>query len=160
MAQVKVTTKWKILEVVDRFFDNATATSIGKTVSDEAKRMISEGQSPVRGYGRFEKYANKDSYPGDRKPARPVNLDLTGKMLKGYGHQVSSKKNTVEVGMVRGDNTDKEIAGYHQEGTDKMAQRRMVPGEGEEWAVSIMRSISDTWSKRLADLIRQSNKKE
>lgn len=159
MAKVKVTSKFKILEVIDRFVDNTTANALGKTVATEAKDNIASGLSPVRGYGRFEKYKDRKSYPGDLKEARPVNLWLTGDMLRGYWYRISGKKDTIEVGMVNGSARDKKIAGYHQEGTPNMAQRKIVPGPGEEWSVSIMRKIRDVYSQRLSNLIRQANKK-
>lgn len=121
--------------------------------------MISEGQSPVKGYGRFERYKDRAKYPGGQKDATPVNLYLSGDMMDAYDYKLSGRQEGVEVGVVRGSSEVKERAGYHQEGTENMAQRRMVPGEGEEWATSIMRRIAEIWSKRLADLIRQSNKK-
>ena len=147
------------MELIDRFIDNATANDIGRTVVAEAKRMIAEGQSPVRGYGRFERYKDRTKYPGKLKDARPVNLYLSGDMLKAFGHRISGK-DAIEVGMVKGSEFQKEKAGYHHDGTDAMAQRRFVPGKDEEFAVSIMRAIRDIYGKRLASLIRKSNKKD
>ncbi len=158
MAKVKVTVKFKILELIDNFVDNTTAKALGETVTDEALDNISQGLSPVRGQGRFEKYKDRTKYPGDLKEARPVNLNLTGDMLRGYGYRLT-EKDTIEVGMVRGSQFDKEKAQFHQDGTANMAQRKIVPDAGEEWSVSIMRKIRDVYGKRLADLIRQSNKK-
>ncbi len=163
MAKVKVTVKFQILELIDRFVDDTTANSIGTTIAEEAKQNISEGLSPVRGYGRFEKYKNPKQYPGQltgslAKNQRPVNLFLTGEMLKGYWYKLSGKKDTIEVGMTRGTAFANEKAKYHQEGTENMAQRKIIPSDGEEWSISIMRKLRDLYSKRLADLIRQSNK--
>lgn len=118
--------------------------------------MIASGQSPVAGYGRFEQYKDRVKYPGDLKPARPVNLKLNGDMLDNYDYDVQGD-GTVRVGMVGGDTKAREIATYHNDGTPNMAQRKIVPGRGETWATSIMRAISDAYSKRLAKLIRQSN---
>jgi hypothetical protein len=164
MAKVKVTSRFKILELLDSFVDNATANDLGKTIVTEAKQNISEGLSPVRGYGRFERYKNPEKYPlglppGLKKNQRPVNLDLTGEMLAGYDYRLSHKKDTIEVGMVSGSAFAKEKAQYHNEGTPNMAQRKIVPDEGEEWSVSIMRKIRDLYSRRLEFLIRQANKK-
>lgn len=157
MSKVTVTSNWKIIELVDRFIDSRTQDRLGETVVDAAKQMISEGQSPVQGYGRFERYKDRTKYPGGRKDARPVNLYLSGDMLGDFDYKKTD--DGVAVGMVRGVKT-KEIAGYHQDGTPNMAQRRFVPGDGEEWAITIMRKIADVWGKRFADLIRQSNRKE
>lgn len=158
MAKVKVKTKFEILSLIDKFVDNATANTLGETIVEEAKDNIASGLSPVRGYGRFERYKNRKKYPGDLKSARPVNLNLTGAMLRAFGYRIGREKDTIEVGMIRGSASDLAKAKAHQEGTEHMAQRRMVPGEGEEWTVSIMRKIRNVYSKRLANLIRQSNK--
>jgi hypothetical protein len=166
MAKTKTTVRFQILQLIDRFVDGATANDIGRTVVSDAKALIASGQSPARGLGRFVKYSDsyraairKHRLPNQQKEVRPVNLWLTGSMLKGYGFRISTKPNTLEIGMVKGSARDKEIAGYHQSGTPKMPARPLVPGQNEEWAVSIMRGIRDRYSKRLAFLIRQSNKK-
>ncbi len=158
MARVKVTTRFKILELIDKFVDGATANAIGQTVVKEAKQNIAEGLSPVRGYGRFERYKDRKKYPGDLKPSRPVNLELTGEMLEGYDYRVTSN-DTIEVGMVKGSAFAKEKAAHHNAGTPYMAQRKIIPGDGEEWSVTIMRAIRDIYGKRLENLIRQGNKK-
>lgn len=209
MAKIKVTTRFRILDFIDGFVDDTTANAIGQTVVDGAKELIASGQSPVRGYGRFEEYkeagrrkvalkkiaqdakglraqakkaelprlaklaslvaARKRNdvtssvlgypynvmkqYPG--KMVRPVNLYLSGDMLDYYDYVV--RDSSIFVG-VQGNSHAAEIAGYHNDGTDKMAQRKLVPGDGEEWAVSIMRDIRDLYGARLAEIIRQSNK--
>lgn len=156
MAKVKVTSRWDILELLDGFMDQSTQNDLGETVVTEAKQMISEGQSPVRGYGRFAEYKDRTKYPGARKDARPVNLKLTGEMLDAYDFKPT--REGIEVGVLNGDR--KEVAQYINEGTEHMAQRRFIPGSGEEWAVSIMRKIADVYEKRLSQIIRQSAKKK
>lgn len=164
MAKVKVTTKFQILDFIDNFVDGTTASAIGRTVTETAKEMIASGQSPVRGYGRFDGYS--DSYKKDikgtlgkryRKTVRPVNLLLTGEMLDGYDFEI--RGDSVFVGMVKGSEARKEIAGFHNDGTPNMPQRKIVPSDGEEWAVTIMREIRDIYGKRLSEIIRQSGKK-
>lgn len=166
MARSNTTVKFQILEFLNNFVDDATANAIGKTVVDEAKDMMASGQSPVRGIGRYKVYS--DAYKSAIKTAkrgamrektiRPVNLHLTGEMLDGYGFRRKSA-NSIEIGMVSGSTERKEIAEYHQKGTRKMPARPLVPGENEEWAVSIMRAIRDAYGKRLRQLIERSNKK-
>lgn len=158
MAKVKVTTNWPIIELIAGFNSPQLQRDVGEAVVDEAKRMIASGQSPVKGYGRFERYKDRIRYPGKQKSARPVNLDLTGEMLQGYDHKPLSD-GSVTVGMVRGSSKRKEIAQAHNDGTDVMAQRKIIPTDGETWAPSIMRKISDVYRNRLYQLIRQSNKK-
>jgi hypothetical protein len=163
MAKTKVTTRFQILEFLDKFVDGATASAIGHTVVDQAKDMIASGQSPERGWGRFDKYSESyksaikgNSYPG--KKVRPVNLNLTGEMLSGYSFRRVSD-HVIEVGMTKGSAERKNIAEYHQEGTSRMPARPLVPHEGAEWAVSIMRAIRDVYGKRLRQLIERANKK-
>lgn len=158
MSTVKVTSRFKILEVLDRFVDNALANDLGRTIVKESLQNISEGQSPVSGHGRFERYKNRQSYPGKLKAHRPVNLNLTGEMLGGYGYRIRSD-HVIEVGMVSGSQQRKEVATYHNTGTDKMAMRRFIPQRDEQFTVRIMRKIRDLYGKRLEKLIRQSNKK-
>jgi hypothetical protein len=165
MAKVKTTVRFQILELLDSFVDQTTANTIGQTVVDEAKRMISEGQSPVRGYGRFDGYSdtykqtikNNPRTEFSDKNVRPVNLSLTGKMLSLFGFRVRGQ--AVEVGFVRS-GEHAELAEIHNEGLGKMPQRRMVPGDGEEWSVTIMRAIRDVYETRLEKIIRQANKRE
>ena len=158
MAKVKTRSKFDIIARLDEIFSPDTVDKLGRLVVRESKDMISKGISPVRGHGRFERYKNKDNYPGDLKPARPVNLKLTGDMLSGYSYK-RKNKTTMETGMVNGSQKSKEIAGYHQSGTKNMAQRRMTPGLGEEFAVTIMRKIRDVFSASLARTIKKANKK-
>lgn len=159
MAKVKVTTRFRILEFIDKFMDGTTISAIGNTIVDTAKEMISEGQSPVRGHGRFERYKDRTKYPGDLKPARPVNLKLTGEMLSGFSFKYVGN-NTLQIGMIEGSKDRKDVARYHNSGTGKMAMRRFIPQEGEEWAISIMREIREAYGKRLETLVKASNKKD
>lgn len=161
MATAKVTVKFKILEILENqlIVDSTTADKVGSTVVAEAKKMISQGLSPVRGEKRFEKYKNKEKYPGKKKPATPVNLELTGDMLKGYGYR-RGKNNAVEIGMVSPTGNRDKVARYHNEGTPKMAARPITPQKGQEYAVSIMQAIRDIFDTRLSKMIRQSNIKK
>lgn len=164
MAKVKTRAKFEIIELIDRFIDKRTAEEIGNTLVKEAKQLVSEGTSPVRGHGRFARYKDRDKYPlGNEtaqalgKKARPVNLTLTGEMLAGLSFKQTSKA-ALEWGFTKLTGKKKKIAEYHTSGTDHMAMRRVVPQEGEEFAVTIMRRLRDIYAKRLADLARISNR--
>lgn len=173
MAKVKTTVRFEILEFLDRFVDNATANDIGRTVVESAKEMIAGGQAPIRGgNNRFESYKaqakrSKKGYPYNvmkkypGKKVRPVNLELSGSMLADYTFTLL-RPNVIGVGIdpsLGSSDKNSEIAKYHQNGTDKMAKRQIIPNDNQEWAVSIMRAIKEIYGKRLADLIRRSNKK-
>ncbi len=166
MAKVKVTTRFKILELIDKFVDGTTADAIGSAIVKEAKAMIASGQSPVAGFGRFMSYSDsyKNALKGKLgqelgKTVRPVNLYATGEMLEeGYGFE-RVDDTTIRVGMTEGSAKRKQIAAYHNEGTEKMPARPLVPGANEEFAISIMRKIRDLYGERLRKLISDSNKK-
>lgn len=162
MAKVKVTAKFQVLDLVDRIVDGNFNARLGRLVSDEAKAMIAAGQSPVRGYGRFDGYS--ESYKGaikgkslenKSKTVRPVNLNLSGKMLENYGSKSDAR--SVWVGVLPGEHS--ELAQYHNEGTAKMPQRKLVPTNGEGWAARIMRIIKEEYGKSLVDFIRKTNSK-
>ena len=164
MGKPNVKVQFAITDYINQFMDSTTKNSLGQGVVDEAKDMISSGQSPVKGNGRFEKYS--DSYikfirstlgVEYGKTVRPVNLKLSGGMLDAYGYK--SNKDSVSVGIISSSSSkENEIAGYHNDGTDKMPQRQLVPKDGEEWAVRIMRVIKEIYSDRLSDIIKRSNK--
>jgi len=163
MAKIKVTTKFKILELIDRFVDDTTANAIGNTVVTEAKKLISEGQSPVRGIGRFKRYSEsyKTAIKGKSKAlagkkVTPVNLNVTGKMLALFGYRI--KNDVIEVGYTEAGEHD-DLPKYHQAGSGNMPSRPTVPQSGEEWTITIMRAIRDAYGARLEKLIRQANKK-
>ena len=157
MAKVKVKASWAIVSLVPKAFDPKTKQELGDVVVQEAKNMISQGTSPVRGRRRFDAYKNRKDYPGDLKSARPVNLYLSGKMLSFYGWK-NSGKNGIKVGVSGAPQKVMKYSEAHNNGTDNMPMRQHTPKDGEELAVTIMRKIRDTFKKRLSLLIRQSNK--
>lgn len=162
MADSKVTIQFDIDKYVDQFIDKSTADKMGKAVINGMRKAIASGFSPVRGAGRYEKYSKsyteaiqKGAYEG--KTVRPVNLRLTGEMLDELDHNyVGGDK--IEVGfLVPSEKTD--IASYHNDGTDKMPKRQIIPNEGEEYTVSIMQAIKDVYSERISAIIKRSNSK-
>ena len=158
MAKVKVTAKFDILDNIEKLLDPGTADEVGETIVEGAKEMIADGISPVRGHGRFESYKDKDKYPGNQKPPKPVNLNLSGDMLKAFTFERTNPQ-TVKVGIIGASDEIETRAKAHNSGTDDMAMRRFIPQAGEEWAVSIMRKLREVYRKRLDFLIKQSNKK-
>lgn len=133
---------------------------VGDSIVEEMKTMIGAGTSPVRGQRRFPAYKNRKNYPGDLKPARPVNLNLTGKMLSYLGWKHGEKKSAIAIGMIRPPAKEADKAKAHNEGTENMAQRQFIPNQGEEFAVSIMRKIKRMYDDRIKELIGRSSKKK
>ena len=159
MAKPKVTVGgvFKQLQRIDEVIAAEVMSNIGETVIRESKAMIAKGQSPVDGYGRFEKYKDPKKYPGKRKPASPVNLKLEGDMLDAYQYRRTAKTK-LEVG-VR-DPKQAKKAHAHNEGTADIPQRRFIPGEGESFAKPITRKVIDIIDRRMKLLIRQAEKKK
>lgn len=159
MAKTKVTVNFQIEEDIKGFLDDKTVDRVGSTIVRDAKEMIARGQSPVEGYGPFVPYSNPKSYPGSRKPASPVNLELTREMLAGFSHR-RGNQNAIEIGMVKGSAEAKKRAGYHNEGEGNNPQRRFIPGNGESFVQPIMQRAMRILDERFGELIRQSNKKK
>lgn len=120
------------------------------------QQSLRQGISPVRGIRRFERYSKSYSeairkgYYGD-KAIRPVNLILSGQMLRAITHKAST--GFVEVGIW--DPEMVKLAGYHQEGTPKMPARKFIPTEeGEYLTVTIDRALRN----RLRAIIKESIK--
>lgn len=124
------------------------------SVVNEIKRLIASGQSPVKGFGRFPQYKDRLNYPGKRKPATPVNLFLSGDMLKHYtGHQLNEK--SMGIGYASGTPQNiKDRAEGNNIGANKIPARRHVPLSGEEFTISVMRKIKDVFARRIAELFK------
>ncbi len=178
----------KIFRDIERGYRSARfKKDLGKTTVKAAKALIAVGKSPVAGYGRFGAYsgqraqkgikgkgakakkrsAAKRGYPGSvvkefpQKRARPINLKLSGKLLKAYNWE-SSGKFSVRVGILsKASNLIKIISGAHNEGvaTKNIIQRRHVPQGSEEFAISIQREIKKVYVKHLRGILRRRNKK-
>jgi hypothetical protein len=129
---------------------------VAEVVTTFSQRLIASGQSPIRGDGRFTKYKNEAKYPGKRKPRRPVNLNLTGEMLRYLRAWIDGNK--LYFGF-RATGTPEDVlvrAKAHQEGTADMAARPMVPTDGREFAVSIQKAVNDIYVSSLRAIIRAS----
>lgn len=69
-----------------------TVRRVADLLDKEVKGLISKGLSPVFGEQRFIGYKDPAKYPGDLKPKRPVNLEVTGDFLKAIGYEVQGSK--------------------------------------------------------------------
>jgi len=146
---VKVRADLKAVEkVVDdvkkRYRKEVTTGAIGYELIRVIQDLIRKGISPVDKYGRFQRYS--DSYRKaikkkwvEKQGVSPVNLKLTGEMLGSIRTFEKGEKLYLEF-------EDKK-AWYHQDGTSKMPQRKLVPEEGE------------TFTKRITQLLLKALKK-
>jgi len=111
-----------------------------KSIKKDILNRIASGNSPVAGKGRFEKYSDSykkqiKSIPG--KQVTPVNLKVTGKMLKSL--LIRNIKNGISIIF-----TDP-VAAYHDllgAGRSKTI-RRLLPGKGEKFYQPIQKKIND-----------------
>lgn len=130
-----------------------TAIAVNKAVIAEMKDMITKGISPIEGTGRFPGYKNPKKYPGKKKPKTPVNLTLTGKMLKALkGFVEPTKSGYASVIQYTGGEEVKEEG--HREGANKQPKRPTIPliNKGENFAQRILRVISRIYRDRIKTL--------
>lgn len=166
--KVRIKPGIKILAPIKKAMSERVAEQIGSEVVALSKMAISKGLSPVRGFGRFAKYAtvrNGDprGYPrGVRgKDISPVNLKLRGKMLNHLTNWVERKRggSITKVGFKKSAPKDViDIARAHNNGLKKrgIPQRKFVPTKkDEEYIVTIMRRIKQI----LVDRINQIGKR-
>ena len=168
MAKVKVKVSLSITKLMKIVLDGATAKKLGRTYVSETKRLLASGQSPVRGRGRFTRYAIQrndavSNYPEGIKDTKPVNLNLSGQMLKKLSFK-RSKKNAITVG-IHSDASPKILARAkaHNKGSSKQGipKRQFIPDKtGEEYVVTIQRKIKAILEKRLRAIIKKSNRRQ
>lgn len=157
-SRTKVTVKFDFLKDLKNIVDGATAKQLGETIISESRRFIAVGTSPVLGERRYPAYKNEDRYPGDRKPRRPVNLELTGEMLDSLQYQ--TRENGIRYGILSASDEVKTRAKANNEGTQHVPARPFIPDKpGQQFNLSIMTKIKDIVSKRLAAIIKQSSRK-
>jgi len=126
-----------------------------KTLPNKLEKQIisdiNRGVSPVKG-NRFPKYSvsyknaiKKGRYPG--KSIAPVNLTLTGKMLKSLKLKLKDNLSVMTISVMFSDKKAK----YHDiEGAGKSKViRRMLPKSGEEFNARTMKLIRDEIKKAI-----------
>lgn len=120
---------------------------VPKAVKESILRDIKGGRSPVKGEGRFKKYSSLyikaiKSGKYSEKRIRPVNMKLTGKMLKSFYSK--AKKKSLLIGF------DDIKADYHNRlgaGKSKVI-RRLLPTElDEEFNRSIQNDLKETLNR-------------
>ncbi len=197
----KITFKTPKLDSLTRkgIITRAFRRKLGARVLKEVKASIAVGKSPVRGQGRYEKYAvdrvsgqarksaasakrlgaegvakserararrlqnRKSLYPNSvqdkfpNKKKRPVNLELSGDMLKKL--KWKPIKAGIKFGLISASKKLKKIFEAHNEGTNtakNVPRRAIIPsGAGEKFTVSIHRRIRDLFLARIRQVIRR-----
>lgn len=146
--------KSKIAGISEKVMTDGFAAEVGSFIVTEMKKQIASGNSPVKGFGRFEPYKNPEKYPGTLKPHRPVNLSLTGTMLSYLSFRRMGSR--LEVGILPdAPNKVKVIARVHNTGErDDIAQRQFIPEQGEEFISSIQQTVRRLFKNRVLEILR------
>jgi hypothetical protein len=166
--KVKTKISLPVLQDIKELNSSRNLDKVGNLVVNEMKDSISRGLSPVRGEGRFEAYSGQKIERGGRskgypfnvqkkfpnKKVRPVNLFLSGDMLEALTHK--KKSDSILVGIFKPSEAEK--AQGHQLGDPKkgLPRRRFIPAaNGEEFTVSITRSIRQLYSELLDGILKK-----
>lgn len=170
----KVTFKGSLLNKLT--FKNAidldTAGKVGGVTIFEIYRATAKGLSPVKGLGRFVRYKAqaigkskknkpKKGYPYSvqkkypNKLVRPVNLRLSGDMLKALEWKFYSSKQVIEVGIWDAKQSLK--AETHNQGTQepRVPTRQFLPVGNQGLSETIKGKIVSIVKARILDIIRK-----
>jgi hypothetical protein len=137
----------------------------GEVAVTAIKKLIASGTSPVEGFGRYDAYgAQRNKIKGKKargyplnvqkdfpnKKVRPVNLFLSGEMLDALGFQVKfrlqSFKTRLSIGFFGNISKSlREKIDTAQNGNilKNIPQRKILPGPGETFTISIQRAIKN-----------------
>lgn len=146
----------KIRRSVDtkRIFDRTALDRIGKLTIRLMLDDVEGGRSPLTGRS-YAPYKKPKSYPGKRKPARPVNLRLTGAFLRALRFDYLDRKGFVGIKIGFRDRLSalKELG--HRNGQNRQPKRPLIPRgkqnlrEGIRKQIrALIRQIVDTKRKR------------
>lgn len=153
MATIKIKDLSKELKkIIDGRFKVAKR-SFGRTAANKTelaiKSRISKGQSPVEGYGRYEPYSAsykkqiKDGNVKGKRRTSPVNLRVTGKMLRSLKKRVTNNGFSIWF--------TSPIAKYHDDKSVARVLRKMLPDKGEKFTRDIQNGIKKSfvfWLKK------------
>jgi hypothetical protein len=106
------------------------ADEFGKMLVKEMKTRIAAGTSPITGK-RFPAYKNPPRYPGTRKPKRPVNLYLTGEMLRALTFRIKEIGEQIVVTIFLKTKKARDKERGHREGAGGQPKRPIIP-QGDE----------------------------
>lgn len=149
--KVRVQVKFPITTAIDNFMTDEVANEIGVTLKSGITDALSKGMSPVEGQRRLAPYKNPTTYPGKDKPKTPVNLYRSGALYAAFEWFLQGSKFVFGI-------FDPKVAVYakaHNEGTDHMARRQIIPGEGERFSVTIQRKVLAVYEKRMKAILNK-----
>ena len=165
---VRVKTRINPKKINDKIIKELHKNFPKREIRNSILNRIATGNSPVQGKGKFAPYSRsyKDSIKGntsfrtiegkvipyrpafnsDRdkfrgKQIRPVNLKITGKMLKSL--KIREIRNGISIIF-----TDPKAIFHDQEGAGKAGTiRRLLPGKDEKFYRPIQKRINEAFSK-------------
>ena len=145
----KVRTDFKDAKKQIEEFRRKSKPELRKVLKEEIVGSIERGVSPVKGFGRFPTYSSsyKDAIDSGRyrqfsKRKRPVNLKLTGQLLKSFFVRIS--KRGIQLGF---DNKLADIHNNRGAGKSKTVRRMLPTQEGEDFNRSITIRIREVLSR-------------
>lgn len=141
--------KAKIKDKTDlkKILNQHVLNEIGATIVDEMKSEIASGNSPIDGHGAFPAYKRPEKYPGKRKPARPVNLELTGQMLNSLQYRINQAKIAITI-LYRTKKAQLKELG-HREGANDQPKRPTIPDGNEQLSKAITKKVQMIIDKTL-----------
>ena len=144
---------------------NAAFKDLGKLLPDarskfskEMKRTIKEvildeyrkGTSPVKGFNPYDSYADSTAKKKGRK--KPVTLNETGALYNSL--EVVQSGGGVNISIGKG--LKNGYARYHQDGTDEMSARPLLPEKPkQEFKIGVFNKILAAAKKAIRDAARK-----
>jgi phage gpG-like protein len=119
------------------------AKEMKRSIVDILVEKITSGLSPVKGQNRYKKYS--DAYAKTKGRKEPVDLVGSGEMLNNMIARQTNKNNII----VEFRGKSRKIASYHNNGTDKMPQRKILPSGKEIFKSDIMNKIVNILQKAI-----------
>lgn len=136
---------------------------LGRSIDKAVKSRIARGISPVQFAKKFASYAVDRSeavgdYPVGIKSKKPVNLKLTGKMLRSMTFKIMKKG--IKYGMIGASPKLDEIFLVHNEGLRKdIPKRHMLPTKkGEKFQSGVQKQIKTIYLKIIKAIIKKTNR--
>ena len=148
----------------DNFSNRQWAKLSEYVVDQEILKAIDKGNSPVEKARRLQKYSERyvKAIKGtlgklNNKTVRPVNLTMTGSMLSHYDARPGQGEFEITLG-IHGDAPSLDLikAKAHNEGTDKIPRRPIVPLAGESYTRKITLEIRKLFAYCLDQAIKRS----
>lgn len=117
----------------------AALEEISFLVHAEILRKVSEGNSPVAGYGKFPRLSKE--YAKSQKGGNTLpNLELTGDMLSSLEVRPVAGKIRIQI---KGKEGDKADGHNNHSGESKLPTRRFIPSDDEFLSRDIEKSINE-----------------